>query len=119
MSGTSAGIYSYRENANPEAFEMDNLRSRIYETEKSIGELRARRRLGIAMAIFGILSVACSGAYAYRLNHDVPCKDTIVEAPTHGVGLSCPNPNQRMDERTIVVPEPQSDVWAVRCLCRR
>lgn len=119
MSGTSTGIYSYRENANPDAFEMDNLRARIYETEKSIGELRARRRIGILMAALGIVTIASSAAYAYRVNHEAPCKDTIVEAPTHGAGLSCPNPNQRMDVRTIVMPSPQSDVWAVRCLCAR
>lgn len=118
MSGTKT-MYSYRENANPDAFEMDNLRARVYETEKSIGELRARRRIGFTMTMFGILSIVCASAYSYQVKHEGSCKDTIVEAPTHGAGLSCPNPNQRMDEHTIMMPSPRSDVWAVRCLCAR
>lgn len=122
MSGTSAGIYSniYRENANPDAFEMDNLRARVYDVETKLSVLKAKKRIGFALAIAGVLGLAFDGAYAYRLNHaDPPCKDVIVEAPTHGAGLSCPHPAQEMDTHTIVMPAPQADVWAVRCLCKR
>jgi len=121
MSGTSTGIYGYRENANPDAFEMDNLRARVYETEKSIGELRKNRRFGIALAVLGCLSVVVCGPIAYGLHHkdEAPCKDTFVEAPTHGPGLSCPNSHQRMDEHHYMMPSPQSDMWGVRCLCVR
>ena len=127
MSGTSTGNYSYRDNANPEAFAMDNLRTRVYDVEAKVGELRAKKRIGFAIAALGIFGLVFDLAYGYSLKHaDVPCKDAIVEAPTRGVGLSCPNANQRMDEHSIVIPQPLSDVsppqsyvWAVRCICVR
>jgi hypothetical protein len=117
------GFYGYRDNAyGAPQMELENLRRRVNDVENRTATIHAWRRIA-AISFFTMLVMSTLSAVVARTsgtrNYNDSCRDTIVEANAGVQTLSCPHPDQKMQTETIVMPSAKSDVWAVRCVCKR
>ena len=114
--GTNKGEpCGYRDNANPDAFEMDNLRTRVYDVETKVGELKGRKLFALVLAAVSAVGLAFDVGYAYRTKHaPAPCKDALVEIHAGDKVMSCPHVEHRLES-----VQGGSTAWAIQCMCQR